>query len=275
MDILESASKKVIIVSHTGSFGPMIPNNSMKAYQIAVAHGADMIETDISRSMDGTLFIMHPKQEPKNLNSSLLISELHDDQIFGRNLYTTGGTLTEFVIPTLDEVFEEFKDKCFINIDKFINNPAPICECIKRHNIADQCIVKSAPTPEVLDLMEEYAPEIPFMPVIREAGDTHEMLLSRNINYIGSELLFDTDDHEFITGGYVEKLHSAGKLAWVNSIVYSVKVVLAAGHSDVESLAKDPDNGWGWLVDHGFDIIQTDWVLAMKQYLETSGKLFK
>ena len=30
----------------------------------------------------------------------------------------------------------------------------------------------------------------------------------------------------------------------------------------------DPDNGWGWIADKGFDIIQTDWSLPLRQYLD-------
>ncbi len=275
MDIFETAAKKTVITAHMGVSGATIPRNSIKAYKIAVEQGADMIEIDVSKSLDGTLYIMHPKQEAKTLGVNLLISQLHDDQLAGRMLYTIGGTLTDYPLPKLDEVFEEFKGKCFINVDKFIDNPAEICACIKRHNIADQCIVKSDPKPEVLDIVEQYAPEIPYMPVIKEIADTHEVMLKRNINYIGSELVFDTEDHEFLTENYVEKLHKAGKLAWGNAIVYNYKAVLAAGHSDNSSLAGDPENGWGWLVDNGFDIIQTDWPLAMGLFLEKTGRLYK
>ena len=59
---------------------------------------------------------------------------------------------------------------------------------------------------------------------------------------------------------------------WANAIIYNYKVQLAAGHSDDTSLTVDPDLGWGWLADRGYDIIQTDWVLAMRQYLESTGK---
>jgi glycerophosphoryl diester phosphodiesterase len=51
--------------------------------------------------------------------------------------------------------------------------------------------------------------------------------------------------------------------------------VISAGHNDDVALFGDTDNGWGWLVDKGFDIIQTDWVLQLITYLKEKGKYFK
>ena len=46
---------------------------------------------------------------------------------------------------------------------------------------------------------------------------------------------------------------------------------LAGGHSDDASLTGDPDAGWGWLMDRGFDIIQTDWPGMLRQYMDARG----
>lgn len=37
-------------------------------------------------------------------------------------------------------------------------------------------------------------------------------------------------------------------------------------------LRASPKKGWGWLADRGYDIIQTDWTLALKTYLEKTGR---
>jgi hypothetical protein len=29
----------------------------------------------------------------------------------------------------------------------------------------------------------------------------------------------------------------------------------------------DPDKGWGWNIDKGFHILQTDWTMALRAYL--------
>ena len=47
---------------------------------------------------------------------------------------------------------------------------------------------------------------------------------------------------------------------------------LSGGHTDDVSVTEDPDKGWGWVVEKGFDIIQTDWTLALRQYLQNRSK---
>ena len=43
--------------------------------------------------------------------------------------------------------------------------------------------------------------------------------------------------------------------------------MLAAGHNDDVSVAGNPDAGWGWLMALGVDIIQTDWVGMLREYM--------
>ena len=41
---------------------------------------------------------------------------------------------------------------------------------------------------------------------------------------------------------------------------------LAGGHDDDTSVLGHPEQGWGWLMDRGFDIIQTDWARELSLY---------
>ena len=33
-----------------------------------------------------------------------------------------------------------------------------------------------------------------------------------------------------------------------------------------------PEFGWGWLVDKGFDILQTDWPMPLRHFLDNRKK---
>ena len=46
------------------------------------------------------------------------------------------------------------------------------------------------------------------------------------------------------------------------------RAVLAAGHNDNISAPGRMDEGWGWLLDHGFNMIQTDWPMMLRHYME-------
>lgn len=62
---------------------------------------------------------------------------------------------------------------------------------------------------------------------------------------------------------------------WGNSrmkgAVLDGNILLSGGHDDDTALLRDPDFGWGWLVDRGFNALQTDWTLDMNLYLREKG----
>ena len=276
-DIKKDAAERIIIVAHRGSCGGNIPCNTLASYGIAVSHGADMIEVDVNKSADGTLWILHPKREDKHLDylgteGKTSLSELTDEEIRRLRYVNYDRDYTQFGLCTFDEVLDRFKGRCYINVDKFWENPREISDAIRAHGMENQIIVKTSPKAELFDIIEEYAPEIQYLPILKNDNGVHEELMRRNINYVGAEVVFNSEENYVGTTDLIEKLHSAGKLVWANAIIYNYKAQLAAGHSDDTSLTVDPDLGWGWLADRGYDIIQTDWVLAMRQYLESTGK---
>ena len=236
-----------------------------------------MIEIDISKTLDGKLVIFHPGMEKMHLcHEGKPIPQLTYEEVKELRFVNMDNTPTEHGLCTLDEVFETFKGRCFINADKFWDAPKEISDAIKRHNIAEQVLVKSMPSKEVFDIMESYAPEIMFMPLLYNvSNDSHKLLMNSNVNYVGAELCFTDESCEVCQDEYIDMLHRDGKLAWANSIVYYYKTVISAGHNDDISLVGDPDKGWGWLVDKGFDIIQTDWCMQMVDYLKRAGKYYK
>ncbi len=277
MNLKEACNERIVITAHRGVSGGNIPCNTMAAYKIAYNQGADMLEIDLNRTADGQLVIFHPKEEPHHLGFSGSIRNYTLKQIKDVLRYVNfDHTQTEWSLCTFDEVLEEFRGKCFINVDKFWDFPKDISESIRRHGVEDQIVVKSSVKADVIDVLEEIAPEIMFLPIYNKTvGDLHERLKSRKINYVGAELVFADEKCEVGSAEFREKLKKEGYLVWGNSILYNYRVPLAGGHSDDISLVENPDLGWGWLADNGFDIIQTDWPLAMRLYLEETGRRFK
>ena len=275
MNIFESAAERLLIVAHRGSSAGNVPCNTLAAYKAALTQGADMIEVDANMSADGTLYSFHPQMEPSHLGQSVSIPLLSDAEVQALRYVNYDRAPTQFGIPTLEEIFELCKGKCYINVDKFWLYPKELCGLIRRFDMADQIVVKTSPSEQMFDLMEELFPEIAYLPIIKTDNGLHDALMKRNIHYVGAELLFTDEQSEVGSEAYIDKLHRDGKLAWVNAIIYNYKTQLAAGHSDDVSAAGDPDNGWGWLADRGYDLIQTDWPLMMRLYLEETGRRYK
>ncbi len=271
----EAAKKKIITAAHRGVSGGNIPCNTVTAYEIALRQGADMIEIDVEMSADGKLFIFHPGMEPAHLWCAEKLPNLTAEEISHLRYVNFDRVPTQFGVNTLDEVLERFGDRCFINVDKFWGHPKEIYEAICRHNLKDRVLVKSNPTEKVLSVLEEVAPDLPFMPIVKDAHPLHEELMRRNIRYVGAEVLFTEESAEVASPEFIERMHRDGKLVWVNAIIYNYRRQLSAGHSDDRSLTGDPADGWGWLARRGFDFIQTDWMQMMTEYLKKENLLYR
>ena len=275
MNLYESAQERIIITAHRGVSGGNIPCNTIAAYDAALAHGADMIEIDANISADGTLYSFHPGMERIHLCKDCKLPEMHDSEIRELRYVNYDRVPTEWGICTLDEIFERYKNRCFINVDKFWDHPEKISDLIRKHGMTDQIVVKTSPSEKLLDIIESYASEIAYLPIISKDEGLHEMLKSRNINYIGAEVLFDNEDSYLCSDEYISKMHADGKLVWANSILYDCRAQLSARHSDDTAIAGNTEFGWGWLADRGFDMIQTDWPGMLIDYLKKTDRYYK
>ena len=276
-DLRETAKEHRIIVCHRGVTGGNSPCNTLPAYKIALLEGAHMLETDVSTTGDGELVIFHPRMEKNQLGApDCDVSKMPWSEVKELRYTNADNAPTQFGLLKLDEFLEEFKGKCYINIDKFWGNPAGIYKAVKRHDMIDQVLVKSQLNEEVIRVLEEVGPEIPFMPVVYEEVPAQlAELKGRNINYVGVEVVFAREDSELCSEQFLNKLRADGKLTWVNSLIYNTKKQLSGGHSDDTAFTVSMDYGWGWLAQKDFDMIQTDWPGHLIRYLKSTGQFYR
>lgn len=263
--------KKILLTAHRGVNGGNIPCNSLQSYLIAIEHGADIIELDITVSKDRKLFLLHPGMESVHLGIKQRLPDLDSSEIKKLFLCNQDICQTQYPIATFDEVLEALKDKCYINVDKFWSDPEMISKVIRDHKMSDQCIVKSYADVNTPNLLKEYAYDMQYMAMIRSVDQDIDALYDPSINFIGYEVLFSDDSNPICSKKFIDKLHSKNKIVWGNSIVYNYKDVIAGEHTDDVALLGNPDKGWGWFVENNFDILQTDWVLAVNNYYKGKG----
>lgn len=261
---------EVVICAHQGTWSGNIPGNSITAYDVAINQGAHMIELDVTKSADGELFVFHPTMEKRMLGMDIDIRTMCSEDVKKLRFVNIGGGNTSETVQTLDTVLEHLKNRCYINVDKFADNPGDIVRVIKRHGMMEQIVVKSDPIDSVLLKLEETAPEVQYLAIINDEYDPyriHAELSKRKLNYVGVEVVFKKDTSPLADDGFINMLHSNNKLIWGNAILFDSRYLLAGEHSDDTALKGDPDKGWGWFVDKGFDIIQTDWTRELSLYL--------
>ena len=274
-DLYKKAEEKIIVVAHRGAFGGNIPCNTIPASRAALEAGADMIEIDVDMSRDGKLMIFHPGMESPFLGVKTRIPDMTAEEISSLRYLNYDNTPTQFKINTLEEILEEFKGKCFINVDKLWGHPKEIYEQIKRHNMIDQILVKSSVNDSVIGVLKDLAPDVAYMPIVKKTHPRHEELLKSGIKYVGVECLFTDEADEVCTESFIERMHRDNVLVWANAIIYNYKDQLSAGHSDDTAICESADKGWGWLAKRGFDFIQTDWTAAMTKYLAENNLLYR
>lgn len=268
--IFENKQKKAtpFLAAHRGVSGANIPCNTLLAYKIAIEQGAEIVEIDVAKSKDGEYFVFHPGMEFAYLKTGKTIAEMTAKEVLSTPILNCDEAKTHYRIPTLEETFGFLKDKVYINVDKFQTDVKGITEQIRRARVEKQVIVKSDPKEQKLKEVEKYAPDLMYMPFVKNSDGITARLSAMDINYVGIEALFDSEDDEVAGRRYIDAMHDKGLLVWGNSIVYDDNEVLSAGMTDDVSLEKGGDYGWGKLYKLGFDMIQTDWLLAADRYFK-------
>lgn len=264
--------KNVLVAAHRGTSGGNIPCNTIAAFDIALKEGADILEMDLFKTVDDEIFIFHTGTEPSKLDRHFHVESMTSDEI--RRLRLVNGDFAETFLGLnmFDEVLEHYKGKCIMNLDRCVHILDHVVKKVERHNMKGQVLLKSDPSEKSLKMVETYASSYDYMPVFMEEDNASPLIERMNINYIGAELVFKEEASPIAKPDYIEKMKQSGKILWVNSLVYASSVQLAAGHNDDVAMTGNPDAGWGWLIDKGFDIIQTDWTHHCVQYLKERGK---
>lgn len=259
--------KGILIASHRGMVVGNIPHNTIAAFEAAILQGTDILETDVTVSGDGIPVIFHPRQEKNQLGLDVHIDQMPLSEIRELRYLNSCRAKTECGIPTVDEYLEHFKNRGIINLDHCWDFLPLIIDTVRRHGMEDQILLKAPAKLEYAKIMEELAPDIMYMPIYKEVDEITPELEKMKLNFAGAELVFAQDTSPLAQDAYLEMHHKAGRVLWCNAILYNCLKPLSGGHTDDISVVGDPDNGWGWIADKGFDIIQTDWVMPLRQYL--------
>lgn len=266
--LFENAKERTLVCAHRGVSGADIPCNTLSAFKAALEQGADIIELDVSKSRDGKFYVFHPGMESAHLGSPLSLSVLPSKIINRLRFLNQDNVPTVNSVNTLEEILTFLKGKCYINIDKFWTDIPGITEIIRKTGVENQVIVKTDTKEKYLEQVKKYAPDFMFMPIVKDEDNITDLLSEQGINCIGAEVLFESENARVCSDEYIKAMHEKGKIVWANSIVYNYRAVLSAGHTDNIAVTGEKDRGWGWLIDKSFDIIQTDWCLMLKNYID-------
>ena len=266
-EIYKPNSKYVLVVAHRGDWRNA-PENSLQAYQNCIDMGVDMIEIDIHKTQDNQFIVMHDATVDRTTNGKGKIADMTLADIKKLYLKSGHGIKTRHRVPTLEEVLLLAKDKILVNIDKGDNYFDEIYELLLKTGTEKQVVIKTYDNLATIQSKSknDIIHKSIFMPIINlDKQEDAEVVVGNylHVNPPAFEVTFKTETPKLFR--VLNKIRQSGSKLWINSLWSS----LNAGHDDDLAVEeKCPDEAWGWILQQGATVIQTDRPMQLIQYLK-------
>ncbi len=140
---------KPTIFAHRGA-SAYAPENTMAAFNLAIAQGADAIELDAKLSADGQVVVIHDDTVDRTTNGSGSVKSLSLEDIQSLDAGSKFPPLFKpEKIPSLAEVFETIGQKTIINVElKNYTSPMDdladkVVSLVRKFNLEDHVLISS------------------------------------------------------------------------------------------------------------------------------------
>jgi glycerophosphoryl diester phosphodiesterase len=201
---------RTLVFGHRGA-SAYAPMNTIPAFELAAAQGADGVELDVHRSKDGHAVIVHDFTVDKTTNGTGTVKEMTLAQL--KALDAGAWKSLEYAgvrVPTLGEVFEAVGQRLYINVEIKSNTlrtdgvEQVVADVIRQYDMEKRVVVSSF-NPLALRRFHNCMAEVPLgyltapdMPVITR-------LFAVNMQYDALHPF-----HETIDAAYMESARQRG-----------------------------------------------------------------
>ena len=124
---------RTMSIGHRGDRNVLYPENSIEGFLSVIYAGIDILEVDIIKTKDGVPIVFHDNDllrttnltlmrldgQAENLPKSNLVSDWTLEEIRQLRLVMETGEVTNYVVPTFEDVLMIAKNRVFITLDKF------------------------------------------------------------------------------------------------------------------------------------------------------------
>jgi len=211
------------MIAHRGLSG-LCPENTLAAFDAAVAAGASMVELDVTTSADGALMVIHDATLDRTTDGKGPVAALSRAAL-GR-LDAGSWFAPEFAgepIPTLETVFSRLRGRALVNVEIKREAVTPavaggvverVIETAHDHGMAASIVVSSF-EPRALEQAREVDTRVPRAVLFDEeryASLDPEPILD------AFEACSLNLSRERVTRGVVEACHARGRLVLVHTV---------------------------------------------------------
>ena len=136
----------VMIIGHRGAMANA-PENSIESFEMAMEHGAHMIEMDVCLSKDGGVLVMHDDTLDRTTDGRGPVNSYTLNELLGFKL-KNGESM-----PLLSETLERFRDRCALNIElKKASIAKPVVELVREQEMLSQVLISSFDGPLLMKI---------------------------------------------------------------------------------------------------------------------------
>jgi len=274
----DNKSEYVWVASHRGDW-IYAPENSTTALEHAIFFGSDLIETDVRLTKDGKIIMMHDATVDRTTNGKGNIADLTLAEIKELRLRNNFGGLTDLKVPTLGEYIELAKDKILLYLDKAgYDLPGheqghmvkELLKVLKANNAIEQSVfVLDWPYSKAKEIFGEDLEKVIYVPVIEDKIPNLSAYVDeyiQKLNPVAFQFRMEKLDSE--TYKQLPKVLKSGSKAFVAATWEKH----TANHSDLISIFERPSKGWGWLLEQGFSVLETNYPKDLIYYLKSENR---
>lgn len=292
-----------LVAAHRGYWADF-PENSTKAYDMAIAIGADMVEIDVRLTHDDVMVVFHDACLDRMTTGNGRLREENWDYVNSLFLKYEDGTTSTYKILSLSEALDYLKDKAVIAIDiketkeLFNSTMIRVLTLLKEKGMLWQCVIKgrlwlSELQQNILNVAGVTLDDFIYTPIAYATIPNVTNYITQFISckkIYAMELVYKQSKDILLP--YVSSLKDAGIWSGIYSFwpetgdgVIAEKIPLTDTDPIIRAYDfqdKDPNNflddgrgDWDWLFLHGADYVITDRSELLIDYLTKCGRRTK
>ena len=260
----EPDTREILVVAHRGDWRNA-PENSLAGIQNSIEMGVDMVELDLGLTKDSVLILMHDKTLDRTTTGSGKVNEWPWDSLQVLSLKDHKGNPTPHQIPTFREAMGLAKGHIDVFVDKGYQYLPQAYDILLETNTLEQAHFLGfvSATQFKMDY-PELSRRINYMPLVLPSDTTTAFINDfEGIQTPFYLFSFDKADPGFLSN--IDQIDEGSIAMATTQVAY-----YSGGYTDSVSL-KNPDNGWGWIIDQGFKAICTDHPHELLEYLRANN----
>lgn len=256
-------SKQVLVAAHRGDWF-WAPENSLQAFQNCMDIGVDIIELDVRLSKDNVPVVIHDLTLNRTTTGTGRVADWSLDSLKTLYLKDATGVVTEDRIPTLEEALYLTKNKIIVYLDKSVDKVDKILPVLRKTGTLRQAMfVLDFPYKKAKAQFGNLLEEVLFVPVIADNMDNLDAYIQEYLTKLQPVAFqFRMKSYDGAAYSQLKKITSSQSKAFVAATWADHTI----GHDDQVSRTK-PDEGWGWLIEQGFTILETNRPQQLLAYL--------